>query len=71
MKIGLRRSMSLKTRLDGRTKENNSFQIKDNQGQVLANIKLLNSSGSTLEISTKDGLHIEKPGGWSSKTKQG
>ena len=61
--------MSLKTRLDGRTEENCSFKIKDGQGETLAEIRLLTSAGSTLEISTKEGLHIEKPNGWSSQTK--
>ena len=59
--------MSLKTRLDGRSEENASFKIKDSQGNVLAEIKLLDSFGSTFEISTKEGLHIEKPSGWSSQ----
>ena len=61
--------MSLKTRLDGRTEENASFQIVDSQGHVIASIKLLDCSGSTLEIATEEGLHIEKPNGWSSKPK--
>ena len=59
--------MTLKTRLDGRAEENSSFQIKDSQGEVLAEIRLLTGAGSTLEISTKAGLHIEKPNGWSSE----
>jgi len=58
--------MSLKTRLDGRSEDNNSFQIKDKDGQVIAEIKLVDNLGSTLEISTQEGLHIEKPNGWSS-----
>ena len=61
--------MSLKTRLDGRTEDNSSFQIKNESGEVLAEIKLLDSSGSTLEVTTKEGLHIEKPNGWNSKPK--
>jgi hypothetical protein len=61
--------MSLKTRLDGRSEENSSFQIKNPDGVVLAEIKLLGESGSTLEISTLDGLFIEKPNGWSSQNK--
>lgn len=61
--------MSLKTRLDGRTEENSSIEIKNSQGEVIASIKLLDSSGATLEISTEEGLYIEKPNGWSSKPK--
>ena len=59
--------MSIKTRLDGRSKDNNSLQIKDSEGNVLADITLLDASGSTLDISTKEGLYIEKPSGWCSK----
>jgi len=58
--------MSLKTRLDGRTEDNRSFKIKDSQGEVLAEIELQDKTGSTLKISTKAGLFIEKPNGWSS-----
>ena len=61
--------MSLKTRLDGRAEDNSSFKIKDGQGNVLAVIKLLDRSGSTLEVATVEGLYIEKPSGWTSKTK--
>ena len=56
----------LKTRLDGRSKDNSSFQIKNELGTVLATIKLLDSSGTTLEIATTEGLYIEKPSGWKS-----
>jgi len=59
--------MSLKTRLDGRSEENASFMVKDSQGNVLAEVKLLDNSGSTFEISTKEGLYIEKPSGWNSQ----
>ena len=59
--------MSLKTRLDGRSEDNNSFQIKNNEGQVIAEIKLSDNIGSTLEITTQVGLYIEKPNGWNSK----
>lgn len=61
--------MSLKTRLDGRTTDNNSFRIMNDQGEVIATIKLLSNSGSTVEIATKEGLHIEKPSGWRSDNK--
>ena len=59
--------MSLKTRLDGRSENNNSFQIKNNEDQVIAEIKIVDNLGTTLEISTQEGLHIEKPNGWNSK----
>ena len=59
--------MSLKTRLDPRSEDNNRFVIKDKDGFLIAQIKMLGDKGSTLEISTDDGLYIEKPNGWSSK----
>lgn len=62
--------MSLKTRLDGRSKDNDLFRIKDSQGNIIATVKVLDDSGSTLEVTTQKGLHIDKPNGWSSKTKQ-
>lgn len=62
--------MSLKTRLDGRSEGNESFQIKDKEGAVLAEVKILDGLSTTLEISTNDGLYIEKPNGWQSKAKQ-
>ena len=60
-------SMSLKTRLDGRSDDNSSFQIKDPEGNLIATVKLLDGNSVTLEVSTKEGLFIEKPSGWSSK----
>lgn len=59
--------MSLKTRLDGRSEDNASFNIVDEAGEVVAVIRLLDRSGVTLEIATADGLHIVKPSGWSSE----
>lgn len=59
--------MSLRTRLDGRSEENSSFKIVDENGEVIAEIVLVDKSGITLGISTRDGLHIEKPTGWSSE----
>jgi len=61
--------MGLKTRLDGRSTENSSFVIKDANGNVVAQITLLDTGGITLEVSTADGSYIEKPSGWSSKRK--
>lgn len=60
--------MSLKTRLDGRSKENSSFQIKDEEGVVVAEITLVDTSSCTLEIKTKECLHIEKPNGFKSSS---
>lgn len=60
--------MSLKTRLDGRSEHNNSLRIKDSQGNIIATIKMLDASGSTLEVTTVKGLHVDKPNGWCSKT---
>lgn len=59
--------MSLKTRLDGRSKENRSFTIKDAEGNVVAEVTLLDTQGVTLEVSTATGSYIEKPSGWNSK----
>ncbi len=59
--------MSLKTRLDGRSKDNNSLQIKDDDGKVIVEIKVLDKVSTTLDIVTAQGLHIEKPNGWRSK----
>lgn len=59
----------LKTRLDGRSKDNASFEIKNELGTVMATIKLADASGVTLEISTREGLYIEKPSGWNSRKK--
>ena len=58
--------MSLKTRLDGRSEDNSSFEVKNKEGEVLATIKLISTSSVTLEVSTVSDLHIEKPSGWSS-----
>ena len=59
--------MSLKTRLDGRSADNKSFKILDNNGEELATVELLDSTSVTLDIKTKSGKYIQKPNGWSSK----
>ena len=59
--------MSLKTRLDPRSKDNNKFYIKNSDGFIVAIVKMLGDKGGTLEIATDDNFHIEKPNGWSSK----
>ncbi len=58
--------MSLKTSLDGRSEDNNSLTLKDKSGNTLAIVKLLGTTSTTLEISTMEGLFIEKPSGWKS-----
>ena len=60
--------MSLKTRLDGRSKDNSSFVIKDKEGVVLVSIKLDSKNSAAIEIDTMGGLHVEKPNGWSSNS---
>ena len=59
--------MGLRTRLDGRSEENNRVQIKNSEGEVLAEVTLMGLSSSTLDIITKEGLYIEKPNGWNTK----
>lgn len=59
--------MSLKTRLDARSENNDKFYLKDADGFILAVVTLTGDKGCTLEIETKEGLHIEKNNGWSSK----
>ena len=59
--------MGLRTRLDGRSEENDRIFIKNPEGEVLAEIILLGSSSSTLDITTKEELYIEKPNGWNIK----
>jgi hypothetical protein len=68
MKIGRSSGvkMSLITRLDGRSKGNESFTIKDSEGKEIATVKLLGESSSALEVTTKEGLVISKPNGWQS-----
>lgn len=59
--------MSLKTRLDGRSEDNDRFQIKDEKGLVLAEIQLTDNTSVTLNIVTQTGFYIAKPNGWDSK----
>ncbi len=59
--------MSLKTRLDGRSADNKSFQILDEAGKVVATVELLDSTSVTLDIKTEFGKYIQKPNGWRSK----
>lgn len=58
--------MALITRLDGRSSDNDKLCIVDEEGEVIAEIKCV-SPKAELSITTKSGLHIEKPNGFSSK----
>ena len=59
--------MSLKTRLDGRSETNRSFQIRDKNNEVIAEVSLIGNSSCNLQISTKKDLYIEKPSGFKSR----
>ena len=63
--------MSLKTRLDGRSKDNNLLLLKDRDGSILAEVKLLDSQSVTLEVSTRSEIYVEKSNGWSSISYKG
>lgn len=58
--------MSLKTRLDSRSMTNDRFEIKDEEGNIIAEVVLAGPASANLEISTAAGLHIAKPNGWNS-----
>lgn len=58
--------MSLKTRLDGRSENNNLLLLKDRNANILAEVKILGSQSVTLEVLTHEGIYIEKNNGWSS-----
>ena len=60
--------MPLITRLDSRLIDNGSLSILDEQGNTIVVISC-NSSKAELSIDTTEGLHIEKPNGFSSKKK--
>ena len=61
--------MSLKTRLDGRSDKNSSFELRNDAGELMATVKSSHKTGITLEIETEAGYYIEKPSGWTSKPK--
>lgn len=63
--------MSLKTRLDGRSEDNNLLLIKDNEDNVLAEIKLLDSQSVNLEVVTVSNVSVSKNNGWSSLNYKG
>ena len=59
--------MALKTRLDKRSEGNNRLAIIDSKtGEIVAMITAV-SNKVEMEIATVEGLHIEKPNGFSSK----
>lgn len=58
--------MPLLTRLDSRSEDNSTLAIKDGQGCIVA-VVACKSGKAELAVTTADGLHIEKPNGFSSK----
>lgn len=58
--------MSLKTRLDGRSTNNNYLEFRDKDGKLLSRVKSLGGS-VTLEVTTCDGIFVCKNNGWKSK----
>jgi len=58
--------MPLNTRLDSRSEDNATLAIKDKQGTTIATVSCA-SGKAELTISTAEGLHIEKPNGFSSQ----
>lgn len=58
----------LSTRLDYRSTDNDRLTIVNDAGEVIAEI-VATSPNCALKISTKEGLHIEKPNGFRSKRK--
>ncbi len=58
--------MSLKTRLNGLSKENNLIRLRDSDGNLLVEVKLLGDQSATLELEAVEGITIEKNNGWSS-----
>ena len=58
--------MSLRTRLDPRSKDNNKLYIRDTGGNTLAVIRVHGKRSTTLEVLTEIGFHLEKENGWSS-----
>tara|TARA_R110000737_G_scaffold37736_2_gene57579 strand:- start:23916 stop:24068 length:153 start_codon:yes stop_codon:yes gene_type:complete len=45
---------------------NDRFEIKDEEGNIIAEVVLAGPASANLEISTAAGLHIAKPNGWNS-----
>lgn len=59
--------MSLKTRLDGRSKDNKSFEVLDRKGEVVAMVTTTSEASVQLTIDTPAGFKIRKESGWESK----
>lgn len=59
--------MSLKTRLDGRSKDNKSFEVLDREGEVVAMVATTSEASVQLTIDTPTGFKIRKESGWESK----
>ena len=57
----------LKTRLDGRSEENNTLLIKDQDDNIIANIKVANKVKVELEVDTIPNIYVAKRNGWESK----
>ena len=57
----------LKTRLDGRSEENNTLLIKDQDDNIIATIKVANKVKVELEVDTLPNIYVAKRNGWSSK----
>lgn len=59
--------MTVKTRLDGRSKENYMVSIvHTDTEEVVGEISIPFDTNITLEISTADGFHLRKLNGWTS-----
>jgi hypothetical protein len=57
----------LKTRLDGRSEENNTLLIKDQDDNIIATIKVANKVKVELEVDTIPNTYVAKRNGWESK----
>jgi len=58
--------LSLRTRLDPRSLDNNRIYIKDSSGNTIAVVRVHGKRSTTLEVLTEIGFHLEKENGWSS-----
>lgn len=59
--------MPLRTRLDSRSQSNNKITVvEESTKEVLITIETT-TENVALEITTKEGLYIEKPSGWKSR----
>ena len=58
--------MTLRTRIDPRSTDNNKLIVKDTSGNTIAEIQILGNRSTLLEVITENGFHLEKENGWSS-----